>query len=138
MVKSIISAAFVFTLVGGCAVGNRERLASEPLSASPIEQETDLSAVQQAAREEYESLTQKGRRRYAPAEADDIRMRVNAAQGALRNCINDFISDHRRRVYQACERGRQGNDVSGGCAHKVGLTHISVLDRALSFCEGER
>ncbi|WP_390449923.1 hypothetical protein, partial [Pseudoalteromonas sp. MTN2-4] len=62
--------------------------------------------------------------------------RVNSLEGKEKECLNNFISDYQKSLYEYCEATDGGNNIGGGCHHVAYAWSItsSVLEAGLASC----
>ncbi len=70
-------------------------------------------------------------------ENSQILEKVNALKGTNEECLNTFISDYQRSLYDYCEATNGGENIGGGCAHVAYAWSVtsSVLEQALNSCK---
>ena len=76
-------------------------------------------------------------RKFSDEDNQIIHTKVNSLVGQEKECLNIFINDYQKSLYEYCEATDGGDDIGGGCNHVAYAWSItsSVLEAGLSSCQ---
>ncbi|CAD5271185.1 putative integron gene cassette protein [Alteromonas sp. 38] len=73
---------------------------------------------------------------YNEAESKNILDQVNSLEGEPKACLDSFINEYQKGLFEYCEATEGGENIGGGCAHVAYAWSIttSVLEAGLANC----
>ena len=76
-------------------------------------------------------------RKYSDEENQAILEKVNSLAGQEKECLNKFVSDYQKSLYEYCKAIDGGKNIGGGCHHVAYSWSItsSVLEAGLASCQ---